>query len=323
MIESSGFQPAVLLRNRHLQTILPNLGLRILRRPPLSREQLELPDGDFLHLDWLVGGTDQSKPLLLCLHGLEGSSRSNYASDLLRVAGDAGWQAAVVHFRGCSGTLNRLNRSYHAGETADLAQVLEHVAQQRRFSRLFAVGYSLGGNVLLKHLGEAGPASPLDAAVAVSVPFDLDGAARSISGGVSRLYQYLLMQKMKRRVRQKAGALAAVIDVPAALRSTGFAEFDELVTAPLHGFAGCKDYYARCSSRQFLGVIRKPTLILQARDDPFLDSRYLPSEGELADSVQLELSMHGGHVGFVGQKKPWQPYLWLPRRIFEFLRTQT
>lgn len=322
MIERSGFSPAVFLRNRHLQTILPNLGLRILRHPPLSREQLELPDGDFLHLDWLAGGADQAEPLLLCLHGLEGSSRSNYALDLLHAAGRAGWQAAVVHFRGCSGTVNRLNRSYHAGETGDLAEVLAHIARRRRFSRLFAVGYSLGGNVLLKHLGETGPSSPLDAAVAVSVPFDLDGAARSVSGGVSRLYQYLLMRKMKQRVRQKAGTLAGEIDVPAALRSSGFAEFDELVTAPLHGFAGCKDYYARCSSRQFLGSISKPTLILQARDDPFLDSRYLPAEGELAESVRLEISRRGGHVGFVAQKKPWQPYLWLPRRIFEFLRSQ-
>jgi len=323
MIQDSGFKPASLLKNRHLQTILPNAGLRRFRRPAMAREQLELPDGDFLHLDWLADPVDgPSNPLLLCLHGLEGSSESNYAVDLLRAAQATGWNAAVMHFRGCSGMPNRLARSYHAGETTDLEHVLAHIGSTRRYTTLFAVGYSLGGNVLLKYLGERGDQSALDAAVAISVPFDLKGASETVSRGMARLYQYLLMRKMKRRVRDKASLLDGQIDVPRALTSRTFSDFDDAVTAPLHGFKGYLDYYRRCSCKGFLGQIRTPTLIVHAQDDPFIDSSYLPSNEDLSPSVCLELSQYGGHVGFLEQEKPWQPSLWLPRRIMRFLEQQ-
>jgi predicted alpha/beta-fold hydrolase len=322
MIKTSAFEPARLLGNRHLQTILPNAGLRRTRRSCLNRETLELPDGDFLHLDWLASGAkEHAAPLLLCLHGLEGSSQSNYAADLVFQAQNAGWNALVMHFRGCSGTVNRLPRSYHAGETADLLLVLEHI-RKRHQGPLFVAGYSLGGNMLLKHLGEQGHGSPIDAAVAVSVPFDLHGAALSIDKGFGRLYQYALMRKMKGRVRAKRSQLSGLIDVERALKTRNFTEFDEQVTAPLHGFLGYEDYYNRCSSIHFMKRIATPTLVLHARDDPFLDSTYLPTEEHISDLVTIEYSAKGGHVGFLGQKKPWQPALWLPRRIMEYFGEQ-
>jgi predicted alpha/beta-fold hydrolase len=320
MIKTSDFQPASLLGNRHLQTILPNAGFRRPRRSNLERETLELSDGDFLHLDWLAGGAKKhGAPLLMCLHGLEGSSQSNYAADLIGQAKRSGWDAVVMHFRGCSGTTNRLPRSYHAGETTDLAAVLDHIRlRQPEPRRLFVAGYSLGGNMLLKYLGEQGHKSPIDAAVAVSVPFDLYGAALSIDKGFGRLYQYALMRKMKERVRTKRSVLCGLIDVERALKSRNFVEFDEHVTAPLHGFSGHRDYYNRCSSIHFMKSIATPTLVLHARDDPFLDQCYLPTEAHISDSVTIEYSANGGHVGFVIQKKPWQPALWLPRRIMEY-----
>ncbi len=320
MIKTSNFRPARLLGNRHLQTILPNAGLRQPRRSNLRRETLELSDGDFLHLDWLADGArNEGAPLLMCLHGLEGSSQSNYAADLISQAEKAGWDALVMHFRGCSGTINRLPRSYHAGETTDLVAVLEHIRlRQPQPRQLFVAGYSLGGNMLLKHLGEQGQKSPIDAAVAVSVPFDLYGAALSIDKGLGRLYQYALMRKMKERVRAKRSDLCGLIDIELALKSRNFAEFDEHVTAPLHGFSGHRDYYNRCSSIHFMQGIATPTLVLHARDDPFLDPCYLPTEAHISDSVTVEYSAKGGHVGFVEQKKPWQPALWLPRRIMEY-----
>lgn len=324
MITSSSFRPVPLLKNRHLQTILPNLGFRRAYRGVLQRETLELPDGDFLHLDWLKQDQpDPEQPLLLCLHGLEGSSRSNYAGDLVAEAEKAGWNAVVMHFRGCSGVPNRLPRSYHAGDTADLASVLAHLKQGRSGpSKIFATGYSLGGNLLLKYLGENGTSSAINAAAAISVPFDLYGAALTVEQGFSRQYQAYLMRKMLRRVRSKRHQVSGLIDLEKALKSRNFIEFDEYVTAPLHGFAGHRDYYNRCSSIGFLKEIAVPTLVLQSRDDPFLDPRYLPTEEQISESMTVEYSDYGGHVGFIAQKKPWQPMLWLPRRILQHFSEQ-
>lgn len=324
MIISSSFRPVPILRNRHLQTILPNLGFRRAYRGALQRETLELPDGDFLHLDWLR--QDQSnpeQPLLLCLHGLEGSSRSNYAGDLIAEAEKAGWNAVVMHFRGCSGAPNRLPRSYHAGDTADLASVLTHLKRGRsERSKIFATGYSLGGNLLLKYLGEQGKSSAINAAAAISVPFDLYGAALTVEKGFSRKYQAYLMRKMLRRVRSKSHQLNGLIDLEKALKSRSFIDFDEYVTAPLHGFSGHMDYYRRCSSISFLKDIAVPTLVVHSRDDPFLHPGYLPTEEQISESMRVEFSDHGGHVGFIAQKKPWQPMLWLPRRILQHFGEQ-
>jgi predicted alpha/beta-fold hydrolase len=284
----------------------------------LRRERLELPDGDFIDLDWLTD-VDPTGPLVVVLHGLEGSSDSQYARGLLAALGGRGWRAVVMHFRGCSGEPNRLPRSYHSGETGDLAHVISELRARAPHTPLGVVGYSLGGNVLLKWLGESG-ATSVDAAVAVSVPFDLACAAERLERGLSRLYQWELVQRLHAAVERKR------VRVPLPLRADvttlrTFRDFDEHVTAPLHGFRGADHYYAVASSRQYLCGIRVPTLLLHAADDPFMTEQAIPRSDELSATTTLELSTHGGHVGFVSGMWPWRVHYWLERRIPEFLES--
>lgn len=321
MIASSGFRPASGLSNRHLQTLLPALGVVPTPTPPLRREILATPDGDTLALDWLDNRpADPASPLLLILHGLEGSSRSSYARCLLDAARCEAWRAVVVHFRDCGDHRNQLTRRYHAGETGDVEFVSEQLSRRFPNSPLLAAGFSLGGNVLLKHLGEQRDKGRIRAAVAVSVPFELQQASEAISNGFSKFYQWHLMRNMKKALRRKFRRDNAPFDYDAAMQTTTFETFDDLVTAPLHGFDGKDDYYRRCSSRQFLGQIETPTLILHAIDDPFMNTQMIPAREELADSVTLELSANGGHVGFIDGDRPWRLGYWLPGRIMRFLK---
>ncbi len=316
VIIASRFNPAWWLPGPHLQTLWPNL-LRRARRPALRRERVELPDGDFLDLDW---SACREGPLLLILHGLEGSSTSHYASDLINAADVEGWCTVLMHFRGCSGTPNRLARSYHSGETQDLQLIVDRLHRHAPHAPLAVVGYSLGGNVLLKWLGERGCHAPVCAAVAVSVPFVLSDAALRLEGGASRLYQWALLRRMRSSVRRKFRTLPAPFDLRALERVTTFRQFDDLVTAPLHGFSGADDYYARASSRQFLARVRVPTLVLHARDDPFMTPASIPQLQELAPEVTLELAERGGHVGFIEGRTPWRASSYLTRRIPQYLR---
>jgi len=299
-----------------LQTIYASL-FRRAPRLSLRRERIELRDGDFVDLDWTPG---QRGPVVLVLHGLEGSSDSPYARGMLNVALASGWRGAVMHFRGCSGEPNRLDRSYHSGDTGDLADVVAILRAREDVSTIAVVGYSLGGNVLLKWLGERGREAPLAAAVAVSAPYTLSLAADRLAGGLSRVYQSRLIREMCAKLRRKFADRAAPVDLDAAYGSRDFWEFDDRVTAPLHGFEDVHDYYARSSSRQYLGGIGIPTLILHARDDPFMTPDVVPSRGELSPSTELEVSDHGGHVGFVHGALPWRPRYWLEERIPAFLR---
>ncbi len=312
-----GFSAPFWARGAHLQTVIGALGGAPLHAP-LVRERLTLPDGDFVDLDWLPD-MPQDRALLLILHGLEGSSRSVYIRRLLASCEQAGRSAVVMHFRGCSGEPNRLARGYHAGDTADLAAVVDAL-RQRAPRGLCAVGYSLGGSVLLKWLGETGSGNPLRAAIAVSVPFELAGAAARLGRGFSRLYQWALIRQLKAHLRRKARR--AGHPLPALGGLTTFRAFDERVTAPLHGFAGADDYYARASCRPYLGRIGVPTLLIQAADDPFLERSAIPGVGELSPAVQLDLSAHGGHVGFVAGPGPWAMRFWVNERLHAFLRAQ-
>lgn len=299
-----------------MQTLWPNL-LRRAPRPSLRRERLELPDGDFLDLDWTE---PREGPLVLVLHGLEGSIESHYAAGLIHALVAAGFQAALMHFRGCSGEPNRLARSYHSGETEDLGRLVQVLTQRFPGRSLAAVGYSLGGNVLLKWLGEQGEAAGLQQAVAVSVPFDLGRCAERLERGFSRIYQGHLLRRLKRSVQRKLRRVEIPVDLARIARARSFREFDDCVTAPLHGFVDAEDYYLRCSSRPFLIRIRVPTLILHAADDPFMASDVVPGEDELSDSVTLELSREGGHVGFVSGTVPLRAHYWLETRIVDHLR---
>lgn len=318
MIVESAFKPAWWLRNPHLQTLWPNL----LRRRPyieLTRERLELPDGDFIDLDWTPGPADS--PIVLVLHGLEGCSSSPYAAGILKALHERGIRGVLMHFRGCSGEPNRLDRSYHSGETEDLQTVVQTLGGRESHTRFAAIGYSLGGNVLLKWLGERGTNAPLVAAVAVSVPFSLSQAAWRLERGFSRIYQGALLRSLRRSIARKYCSRPAPFSLTDAYSTSSFRDFDGKVTAPLHGFADADDYYARSSCSQYLRSIQIPTLILHALDDVFMTPDAVPSAVDLPDNVTLELSAHGGHVGFVTGTLPWRACYWLEERIPGYLQS--
>ena len=311
---AGAFRPAWWLPGPHLQTLWAAL-FRRRGKPVLERERIELPDGDFLDLDW--NGPDSGRaPIVLLLHGLEGSSESPYAWGLLAAFRRKGWPAAVMHFRGCGGEPNRLARCYHSGQTDDLAWVVEAFGRRFPDRPLFAAGVSLGGNALLKWLGEHGPEAPLAGAAAVSVPFDLGRSADRIEQGFSKIYRRHLVGEMHRKIRAKFGTWKeSPIDLSKLSGWRTFREFDENVTAPLHGFEGAEDYYRKSSSGPFVARIRVPTLIVQAENDPFVPGAFLPSP---SPSVRLEVSPHGGHAGFVAGAIPGRPRYWLEERIPAF-----
>jgi len=281
---------------------------------------VDLPDGDFIDLDWY--GPPHAGATVLILHGLEGSSSSHYVRGLSCALDRLGIRSVVMHQRGCSGEPNRLARFYHAGETGDLRVILDHLRQGSAGGRLYAVGYSLGGNILLKWLGTA-PDDPLvDAAVAVSVPFRLDIGAERLKHGVSRAYQFFLLGSMKRSVAEKRQVMDHPTDSRELARCRTFEEIDTCLTAPLHGFRDARDYYQRSSSRQFLGAVVTPTLILHALDDPFMTPAAIPEPAELSPCVRLELSRHGGHCGFIAGSIPLRPRYWLEERIPAFIASR-
>ncbi len=316
MIFESDFKPAWWLPGPHLQTLWPTL---FRPRPDLdlTPERIELPDGDFLDLAWMP---DNGGPLILVMHGLEGSLQSHYAGGMLNALAQAGFQAVFMHFRGCSGLPNRLPRSYHSGDTGDLEFVLGQL--HRRAPVTGVVGFSLGGNVLLKWLGEQGKRAPVRAAVAISVPFRLDDAARRLEQGISRLYRNHLLRKLRASYGRKFSSMPSPLGSLDVARLGSFRAFDDQVTAALHGFDGVDDYYARSSSRQYLKAIHVPTLILHARDDPFMRPETVPRDSELSPSTILELCAHGGHVGFVSGSLPWNPRYWLEDRCAAFFSQQ-
>jgi predicted alpha/beta-fold hydrolase len=320
MPDDTAYRPPFWYRGRHLQTLWGPL-LRHWRRPPLRRERLETPDGDFVDLDWLADAPE-SGPLILILHGLEGSSRSHYARGLLRGAGRLGCRPAVMHFRSCSGEVNRLPRLYHSGETGDLEWVLEQLRKREGDPRIGLIGISLGGNVVLKWLGEQGDAAPgaVAGAVAISTPFDLAACAAVLDRGFNRaVYTGSFLRTMKAKVRAKTHLYDGRIDVPAVLRSRTFAEYDRRFTAPLNGFADERDYWSRASSGPYLERIRRPTLLINAANDPFLPGVHLPVAA-VARSRWLEAAFveQGGHVGFLDG--PLGGSSWAERRALAFLR---
>jgi len=315
MIIRSAFRPAWWLPGPHLQTIYPSL-FRPRKAPQLTRERIELPDGDFVDLDW----TRQTAGMqVLILHGLEGSIDSHYTAGMLSALARDNYTAGLMYFRGRSGEPNRLPRSYHSGETSDLDFVMQHICRQRPEKKIAVIGYSLGGNVLLKWLGERGSTAPPVTAVTVSVPFDLNSAALALERGLSRIYQQHLLQKLRESVTGKSTRHTLPFPVARLAELRTFRQFDHAITAPLHGFSGVDDYYERSSSKQFLKSIAVPTLMLQARDDPFLPEDALPQEADLSNTVTLEVSRHGGHVGYVSGWNPLQPLYWLEQRILQHL----
>lgn len=288
------------------------------------RERIQTPDGDVLDLDWALHpeGEDPRRPLVLLLHGLEGSARSGYARETYGRLHAHGLDGVGLNFRSCSGEPNLRPRLYHSGETTDAELVLARLAQRYPGRALGAVGFSLGGNVLVVHLGSRGNDSVIQAAVAVSVPFDLAAGTAALERPFARhVYVRALLGTMQAKVRARAAELrAAGADVERALAATGFWQFDDAVTAPLHGFAGADDYYARCSSGQFVSGIRRPTLLIQAEDDPFVPTAAIPRQAIAANShIEDAIQTRGGHVGFLGGPIPLRPRFWAEDRAAEFL----
>jgi predicted alpha/beta-fold hydrolase len=314
------FRPAWWCTNRHAQTIWGPLfrGARLAFR----RERMATEDGDFVDLDWVDGDAGPDAPLLLVLHGLEGSSRSHYALGLLAGARARGWRGVVLNFRSCSGEMNRLQRFYHSGDTGDLDAVVRRLVAGDPAARVGVVGVSIGGNVLLKWLGEQGAAAPapVAAAAAISVPYDLPACAAVLDRGFAKLvYTANFMRTMRRKVVEKARAYPGFVDVAAVRHARTFTVYDTLVTAPLFGFADASDYWRRASSRPYLGAIARPTLLLNARDDPFVPPHSLPKPDELSPQVRLVVTPRGGHVGFVEGRWPWRCDSWAERRALDFL----
>jgi len=314
-IKKSEFKPLCYLSNRHLQTILANIIHPAF--PAVTKQRLELEDGDFIDLLWSETRAPQT---LLILHGLEGSIHSAYAKRILNYCNHQKIAAVFMHFRGCGGELNRKLRGYHSGETGDLRLVIEHL-KSNGVRDIALLGYSLGGNATLKYMGEAKTDIAIRCATAVSVPLLLDICADTMDRGFAKIYQRTLLRRLVKKMHFKRHLMNShARQYPDPTNMRNFRQFDDAFTAPIHGYDSAHDYYHKCSARQFLCDIDKPTLIIQSRDDPFMNHEVLPEENELSDSVSLELSAHGGHVGFIGGKL-W-PEPWLEKRIHRFLIEQ-
>lgn len=327
MLIKTTFKPAWWLKNRHLQTLYPAL-CRKISAPALHRERLITPDHDFLDIDWCGDG---DKPLVILLHGLTGSSQSVYIKGLQSVLLKHDFRSVTLNFRGCSGEANYSARCYHSGDTQDISFLYQTLQKREPETAIAAIGFSLGGNVLLKWLGEQGNHLSLFAAVAVSVPLVLSTCATKLDYGFSKLYRANLLRELKEYIHNKQQHLQSRGQQSEAekIRQLGdlskiksFWEYDERVVAKLHGFKSAQDYYQRSSSRQFLKNITVPTLIIQALDDPFMTAEVIPPREELSEHVQLEVTAAGGHVGFVSGKNPFKPFYWLEKRIPEFLNQQ-
>lgn len=316
-IINSTFQPAWWLRSPHLQTIFPSLFRKKANFKP-DWERMELEDGDFMDLAW-HRRPEADAPLVLMMHGLEGSLDSHYASNMLAALHAAGFSAVMMHLRGRGREPNRLPQSYHSGATDDLRLVLKHLAQRHQTPQA-VIGVSLGGNLLLKYLGEEGKNCPLKTAIAISAPFQLGNCSKKLGKGFGKIYGQYLLNTLKASYREKFSIVNSPLDVDLKSIKTLW-QFDDAITAPLHGFKGVEDYYRQCSCAQFLPAIATPTLIIHSQDDPFMTPVIVPAEDEMSGNVTLELTRYGGHVGFIEGYAGGKLTYWLERRVVAHLQS--
>ncbi len=329
----SSYRAPVWLPGGHLQTLYAPL-IASPARMAFRRERWETPDGDFIDLDWMQtrdsgvgraqrGAQDSAgtRPLVALFHGLEGGSRSHYAAALMAAACDRGWPGVVVHFRGCGGELNRLPRAYHSGDSAEIDWILRRLKQQNPASGLCAVGVSLGGNALLKWLGEqrADACEVVAGAAAVSAPIDLMAAGDALGSGLNMIYTRNFLVTMRKKTLAKLAIYPDLCNRERLLASRTLRDFDNAVTAPLHGFRDTDDYWTRASAKPWLRHIATPTLMINARNDPFLPARALPLAHEVSDAVCTDFPATGGHAGFVSGAFPGR-LDWLPQRVLDFFR---
>ncbi|HEX5435690.1 MAG TPA: alpha/beta fold hydrolase [Gemmatimonadaceae bacterium] len=320
-MHTRSYHPAWWIPSPHLRTLWGKF-CRPFPRIPLRRERWDTADSDFLDLYRL--DTAQAHARLLILHGLEGSPRSHYARGLIAQARSRGWAADVLVFRSCGAEPNRALRSYHSGETTDLDFVVRRLVMAEPECALVITGVSLGGNVLLKWLGERADDLPaqLRGAAAISVPYDLARGAQHISRGFSRIYQAHFLRSLKRKAHEKRTRFPDCLSAHAIDAARTLRDFDDAVTAPLHGFRDADDYYTRSSAIGFLASIRLPTLLLSAADDPFLPASVLHDVAGIAamnPCLHPEFVERGGHVGFISGRLPWKPLYYAEWRACDFL----
>lgn len=305
----------------HLQTIYPALGIA---RPQVTfrRQRWLTPDADFIDLDFVDGQPGQ--PLVVLFHGLEGGSGSHYSRILMAAIAARGWSGVVPHFRGCSGQINLAPRFYHSGDSAEIDWILQRLRQHRQTiaaTQFYACGVSLGGNALLRWLGEAQhQAEFIDAACAISAPLDLAGGGAALARGFNRIYTHAFLRTLRPKCLLKLAQFPGLFSREGLLHARDLYSFDNIVTAPLHGYRNTEDYWHRASAKHILHDITVPTLVLNARNDPFLPAAYLPPSA--AACVRLEYPQHGGHVGFASGAPPGK-LDWLALRILHFLEDQS
>lgn len=320
-IDTPRYEPPWWLRGAHAQTIYPAL---FGKRPQIaySRERWDStpngkPDGDFVDVDRLAG--DTNKPMLVVFHGLEGSSQRVYALNLMAAAAARGWRGIVPHFRGCSGEINRLPRAYHSGDAAEIDWIVRRVKAEAPLQPVYVAAISLGGNATLKWLGEQGThASPIvEAAAAISAPLDLTAAGNALEVGLCKIYTHNFLVTMKRKALEKLKHHPGIFDVEKTRAAKTLREFDNEVTAPLHGYRDTDDYWTRASSKPGLIDVRVPALVLNALNDPFLPAWALPKAHEVSSYVRCDFPKQGGHVGFLLSPFPGHGEF-LPQRVFHF-----
>jgi len=319
MYSVSNFKPAWWLSNAHLQTLAAKF-FRRKHQVATQNETLELPDGDFIDLAWTEQPQpDNNKPIVVVLHGLEGSKDSHYAKGMLSAIKARGWIAVLMHFRGCSGKPNRQASSYHSGDTRDITYLTEYLIARYQQCIFSVLGFSLGGNVLTKYLAQV-PNNPYKAAAVICAPLDLASCSARINQGWSRIYQKYLLQMLKNSTLEKITCNIVDHIKPAQLHSikTIF-DFDEKVTAPLNGFNSADDYYQQASGNQVMSAIKQPCLFVHSADDPFLNHQSSLPAQTLNEQVTFEVSTHGGHVGFICGNNPFKPKYWLEQRIPDFI----
>ena len=313
------FTPAFGLAHPHLQTIY---GAVFAHAPRISyrRERWDTPDGDFVDVDFVDGR--EGTPWLHVFHGLEGSAQSPYARMLMHYAKLRGWRGSVMHFRGCSGEINRLPRAYHSGDSDEIDWVLRGVKRRAAGVPLYAAGVSLGGNALAKWLGEQRAAAEevVRRAAVISAPLDLMAAGAALERGFAIRYSRHFLGTLKRNALAKLALHPGLFDAATVRRARTLREFDNVVTAPLHGFRDTDDYWTRASAKPWLAHITVPTLVLNAKDDPFLPAAALPNASQVSAAVTLEQPKNGGHVGFVSGPFPGN-IRWLPERVMAFFGT--
>jgi len=322
---SKRFIPALGLKNRHFQTLYSSF-FRDSLELDFEVQRFELSDGDFVDCYWYDKPKENlSKPIVILFHGLAGSYKSPYIQGTMKKLSQNGFASVVMHFRGCSGENNRLPRAYHSGDSGDSSAWIKHLKSNYPDAKLFAIGYSLGGNMLLKLLGEYGEDSPLDGAISISAPLQLDICAHKMDKGFSKLYQKHLLKNLNLQLEDKFNKhdMNALIGIQKedVKKLKTFWEFDNIYTATIHGFDSAQDYYTKSSSKQFLKNITTPTLIIHSTDDPFMTPEILPNKSEISKTTTLEIYNYGGHVGFISGSF-FKPVYWLEDRVIAYLSKQ-